>query len=402
VGVGVGVGRGGSGGGGWMWVVRGGGDETAPGAAAWLGPRGLLQVRGCWREGDAAGVVVVGGGVQRVCVWGGVRHGEDTGGVQGREVIADSRCVGVWPHCCSSTGCTCICVVPRTSPRFLCCVTHPPRPRPHTRRLTFACPLPPTWGIPPPAIPLPTTHTSPVILRTQAKLASLAAEAQVAQAAATSSFKWVLLCPATTPLLANCPTPHPTHNKLACPPPPPRAPLLYQAKLASLAAEAQVAQAAATSSFEWRGLRCGLALERLRVPLHAAKELAAGIGSSMDTGAYSVCVCVCALCVCTVCVHCVCAHLFWQVPKVCLGGRGGGAPACSQGAGCWHWQQHGHRWGAVLGAGPEPRGWWCAGGEGRGGGPLAGARASTRIHALLRAVCVRAVCTGCCVAWGPH
>ena len=43
-------------------------------------------------------------------------------------------------------------------------------------------------------------------------------------------------------------------------------------------------QAAATSSFEWRGLRTTLPLEKLRVPLHAAKELAAGLSSAMDTG----------------------------------------------------------------------------------------------------------------------
>lgn len=58
---------------------------------------------------------------------------------------------------------------------------------------------------------------------------------------------------------------------------------LLQSKLASLAAEAQVAQAAATSSFEWRGLKCSLPLEKLRVPLHNAKELAATLGSAMDT-----------------------------------------------------------------------------------------------------------------------
>jgi hypothetical protein len=57
-----------------------------------------------------------------------------------------------------------------------------------------------------------------------------------------------------------------------------------QSKLASLAAEAQVVQAAATSSFEWRGMRCALALEKLRVPLHSAKELASSLGSAMDTG----------------------------------------------------------------------------------------------------------------------
>jgi hypothetical protein len=45
-----------------------------------------------------------------------------------------------------------------------------------------------------------------------------------------------------------------------------------------------VVQAAATSSFEWRGLRTTLPLEKLRVPLHAAKELAAGLSSAMDTG----------------------------------------------------------------------------------------------------------------------
>jgi signal recognition particle subunit SRP68 len=60
--------------------------------------------------------------------------------------------------------------------------------------------------------------------------------------------------------------------------------LLLQSKLASLAAEAQVVQAAATSSFEWRGMRCGLALEKLRVPLHSAKELASSLGSAMETG----------------------------------------------------------------------------------------------------------------------
>jgi len=59
---------------------------------------------------------------------------------------------------------------------------------------------------------------------------------------------------------------------------------VLQSKLASLAAEAQVAQAAATSSFEWRGLKCSLPLEKLRVPLHNAKELAATLGSAMDTG----------------------------------------------------------------------------------------------------------------------
>lgn len=59
---------------------------------------------------------------------------------------------------------------------------------------------------------------------------------------------------------------------------------MLQSKLASLAAEAQVAQAAATSSFEWRGLKCSLPLEKLRVPLHNAKELAATLSSAMDTG----------------------------------------------------------------------------------------------------------------------
>jgi hypothetical protein len=59
-----------------------------------------------------------------------------------------------------------------------------------------------------------------------------------------------------------------------------------QSKLASLAAEAQTAQAAATSSFEWRGIKAPVSQERVRVPLHNAAELAATLESAMDTGVW--------------------------------------------------------------------------------------------------------------------
>jgi hypothetical protein len=62
--------------------------------------------------------------------------------------------------------------------------------------------------------------------------------------------------------------------------------LCVQSKLASLAAEAQTAQAAATSSFEWRGIRAPVSQERVRVPLHNAAELAATLEAAMDTGAW--------------------------------------------------------------------------------------------------------------------
>uniref|UniRef100_A0A383WLW4 Signal recognition particle subunit SRP68 n=1 Tax=Tetradesmus obliquus TaxID=3088 RepID=A0A383WLW4_TETOB len=58
---------------------------------------------------------------------------------------------------------------------------------------------------------------------------------------------------------------------------------LLQSKLASLAAEAQTAQAAATSSFEWRGIKAPVSQERVRVPLHNAAELAATLEAAMDT-----------------------------------------------------------------------------------------------------------------------
>ncbi|KAF8071382.1 SRP68 [Scenedesmus sp. PABB004] len=59
---------------------------------------------------------------------------------------------------------------------------------------------------------------------------------------------------------------------------------LLQSKLAILAAEAQTAQAASTSSFAWRGIKAGVAQERVRVPLHAAEELSATLENAMDTG----------------------------------------------------------------------------------------------------------------------
>jgi hypothetical protein len=62
--------------------------------------------------------------------------------------------------------------------------------------------------------------------------------------------------------------------------------LRVQSKLASLAAEAQTAQAAATSSFEWRGIKAPVSQERVRVPLHNAAELAATLESAMETGVW--------------------------------------------------------------------------------------------------------------------
>jgi hypothetical protein len=67
--------------------------------------------------------------------------------------------------------------------------------------------------------------------------------------------------------------------------------VLLQSKLASLAAEAQTAQAAATSSFEWRGIKAPVSQERVRVPLHNAAELAASLEAAMDTGASALLLC---------------------------------------------------------------------------------------------------------------
>lgn len=57
-----------------------------------------------------------------------------------------------------------------------------------------------------------------------------------------------------------------------------------QSKLASLAAEAQTAQAATTSSFEWRNIKVSVSSEKVRLPLHNAAEMTAVLETAMDTG----------------------------------------------------------------------------------------------------------------------
>ena len=66
-------------------------------------------------------------------------------------------------------------------------------------------------------------------------------------------------------------------------PPSPNSPP-FQSKLASLAAEAQTAQAASTSSFEWRNIKVSVSGEKIRLPLHSAAEMAATLENAMDTG----------------------------------------------------------------------------------------------------------------------
>lgn len=57
-----------------------------------------------------------------------------------------------------------------------------------------------------------------------------------------------------------------------------------QGKLANLAAEAQTAQAAATSNFEWRNIKVPVTSEKIRVPLHNAAEMTAALEGAMGTG----------------------------------------------------------------------------------------------------------------------
>ncbi|GAB4820832.1 hypothetical protein N2152v2_007878 [Parachlorella kessleri] len=57
---------------------------------------------------------------------------------------------------------------------------------------------------------------------------------------------------------------------------------ILQSKLASLAAEAQAQQAGATSSLSWQGESYPIREEKIRIPIHNARELESQLADSMD------------------------------------------------------------------------------------------------------------------------
>lgn len=106
-----------------------------------------------------------------------------------------------------------------------------------------------------------------------------------------------------------CDVPH--SRPTACPPPSGCCP---QSKLASLAAEAQSAQAGSGScSFAWRSVRTVVAQERLRGPLHAAAELVGALQAITAAGVLYVWLCV----RCVPAAACAACSVQWRVVNCC-------------------------------------------------------------------------------------